>query len=666
MRHTMKAVPTPIGDRREFVMSDASIDRAGDVIEPAGWDLSSFHSEDRRNPIALFNHNPNQVVGSWADVRVAGNRLVGCFVPAAPGTSELADSVRKLVEQDILRAVSVGFEPIEKEPLNEKAHPHYGPFRFKRASLLECSIVSVPANPRAVAIAKSLNLSPEILSVAFGEHAGTGRSETTAIGKHAVMKSSSERSMTMNTLSERIEHTQGELNILRDRVVAGGAELSIDELADLNGQIDQHARNLQVLKDTEARTGAMTITGTAMAPYTPPASNVINLKPAVSAPAIIRKPLGEPDVSRTELMSRAAAMALLAHAQRIPIEVACQRVGGVYDHEITKAACNVYCKAASAPALTTVTGWAAELAASRLIAPLVTQLTPSSVYNPLSSLGLRLAFGRNGSISIPTMDATPTIAGSFVGEGAPIPVRQGHFSSVTLVPKKMACISAWSREMDEHSTPAIQPLIERKISLDTSVSIDSVLLDTNPATTIRPAGLRNGISGLTPTAGGGFNALVGDLGKLVGTIVTATNGNIRNLVFLMNPKEGLAISLIQPSGTVGLLPFREEIANNRLIGYQVIQSGTVPAGTVIAIDAADYVSVEGDNPRFEVSDQATLHMEDTNPVQIGTVGTPAVVAAPAQSLFQTDSMALRMILPLNWTLSRTGTLAWMAAVTWSP
>ena len=92
-------------------------------------------------------------------------------------------------------------------------------------------------------------------------------------------------------------------------------------------------------------------------------------------------------------------------------------------------------------------------------------------------------------------------------------------------------------------------------------------------------------------------------------------------------------------------------------------SGTVPAGTVIVIDAADFVSVS-EGPRFEISDQATLHMEDTAPTDISTAGTPAVVAFPAKSMFQTDSMALRLIMPMNWVFRRTGTVAWVAGVTW--
>jgi hypothetical protein len=85
---------------------------------------------------------------------------------------------------------------------------------------------------------------------------------------------------------------------------------------------------------------------------------------------------------------------------------------------------------------------------------------------------------------------------------------------------------------------------------------------------------------------------------------------------------------------------------------------------VILLDADDFVSVEGDAPRFDVSDQATLHLDDTTPLAIGTAGSPNTVAAPVRSLFQTDSMALRMIMPMNWTLRRTGTVAWTQSVTW--
>jgi HK97 family phage major capsid protein len=281
----------------------------------------------------------------------------------------------------------------------------------------------------------------------------------------------------------------------------------------------------------------------------------------------------------------------------------------------------------------------------------------------LSGAGLSLTFGRNGKIVIPTRARTPTIAGSFVGEGLPIPVRQGLFTSQTLTPKKMGVITTWTREIDEHSVPAIEGLLRDAIQMDTAVSLDAVLLDANAATTVRPPGILNGVSGLTPTAGGGFNALVGDIKQLTNALLTGTLGNIRNPVWLMNPAQVNSIGLVAAPGA-GVFPFRDEIGRGTLGGWPVIDSGTVPINTVIVVDAADFVSVSGDAPRFEISDQATLHMEDTTPTDISTAGTPAVVAFPAKSMFQTDSMALRLILPINWCLRRTGVVAWVAGVTW--
>jgi hypothetical protein len=138
-------------------------------------------------------------------------------------------------------------------------------------------------------------------------------------------------------------------------------------------------------------------------------------------------------------------------------------------------------------------------------------------------------------------------------------------------------------------------------------------------------------------------------------------GNIRNPVWLMNPTDVLRVGLSQAT-TTGIFPFRDEIARGTLVNIPIIDSVTVPPKTMILIDAADFVVVGGEAPRMEMSDQATLHMEDTNPTDL--VASPSTVAAPQRSLFQTDSLALRMIMPLNWTQRRAGTVAFVSGVTW--
>jgi HK97 family phage prohead protease len=149
------------GDPLTFVLSDATKDRMGDVIEPKGWQLENF----KQNPMALFNHNSSFPIGRWEDVKVQGERLVGKLKLAARGTSDRIDEIISLVEQGILRAVSVGFAPIERKALDD------GGVRFLKQELLETSLVSIPANPAAVQLAKSLHVSDVTMGIVFGKHA---------------------------------------------------------------------------------------------------------------------------------------------------------------------------------------------------------------------------------------------------------------------------------------------------------------------------------------------------------------------------------------------------------------------------------------------------------------------------------------------------------------
>lgn len=135
----------------EFIMSDESVDRVGDVIEAKGWDIEQF----KANPIALYGHSHDKVIGTWENVRVVGKKLIGRLKLAAEGTSAEIDTIRKLVEQRILRAVSVGFQPLDADPIKET-----GGYRFKKQILHECSLVAVPANSNALAIAKALGADP--------------------------------------------------------------------------------------------------------------------------------------------------------------------------------------------------------------------------------------------------------------------------------------------------------------------------------------------------------------------------------------------------------------------------------------------------------------------------------------------------------------------------
>src|SRR4051812_29647472 len=87
----------------KFLLSDATPDRYGDVVEASGWDLKEF----KTNPIALLNHDPDFPIGKWTDIRIEGGRLMGHLSLAPQGTSARIDEVRKLIFARVLCACSV-------------------------------------------------------------------------------------------------------------------------------------------------------------------------------------------------------------------------------------------------------------------------------------------------------------------------------------------------------------------------------------------------------------------------------------------------------------------------------------------------------------------------------------------------------------------------------
>jgi hypothetical protein len=217
-------------------------------------------------------------------------------------------------------------------------------------------------------------------------------------------------------------------------------------------------------------------------------------------------------------------------------------------------------------------------------------------------------------------------------------------------------ISEFTKELDLHSTPAIEGVVRTAITTDTTAAIDAVLVDAVAADTIRPAGLlaaANTPGSLTPSAAtASYDKMVADLKAMIGYIVG--NGGGRNLVLLVNPAQALSLQWV--TLTDGSFPF-DSVTSGELRGLITVTSASVPAGKPIMLDAADFASVTADVPEFDVSDVATIHEEDTTPLPISGTGAPNTVAAPIRSLWQTYSIGIRMILPMNWAMLRTGMVA---------
>jgi HK97 family phage major capsid protein len=544
--------------------------------------------------------------------------------------------------------------------------------------LVECSLVAVPANPNALAVIKSLGISPQTQKLIFAKHGNRDRFRRRGLaGKHAEnSRSTKGKGSAMSSLAQRITRLEEQLIASRDSLQehldhiddSNVSDADMQKTSDLNSTIAQLEKTRAALVESEKALGQTADNGNGTG------GNRALALPERSRPgpgtnyalndstALTHRQGTKKDLGAVDYLVRAATVAYFTKTTgRLAPEVR-QKIYG--DDEPTQQACDLLLRAASAPALMTVTGWAAELV-HQIYTDFLELLLPKAILARLAARGLTLNFGQAGRIIIPTRQRTPTLAGSFVGEGMAIPVRQGAFSSQTLTPKKVAVITVWSREMNDHSIPAIEGLLREAVQVDTSIAIDTVLLDANPATTIRPPGLLNGLTPLTPTsiANGALAALTGDLKLLTQALATGTYGNIRDPVFITNPADIIAASLTSAANT-GIFPFRDEIARGTLANIPLIDSVTIAQHQMLLVDAADFVVVGGEAPRLEISDQATLHMEDTAPTDLVS-GSPGVVATPQRSLFQTDSLALRLVMPLNWLQRRAGTIVSMSGTTWS-
>ncbi len=266
-------------DPYEFVMSTASVDRMGDIVEQ-DWKLSAF----RKNPIALWNHNSGQPIGRWEKVRVEAGKLVGRLKLAEAGTSELIDTLRSLVQQRILKAVSVGFKPGDYEPLDEK--DPWGGLRLMKNELFECSLVSVPANAEALSVAKALTgrsipdvISDETVALDLGRKAAEQLGLKSRVGDNNPDTLTRPKRKSIMSLNDKIAAKTEEVAKLRASLTEATMRLGLDdgaedesvsvEITELTGEVDKAQGELDILLKAEKSLAAAAIERTGQKDDTP-------------------------------------------------------------------------------------------------------------------------------------------------------------------------------------------------------------------------------------------------------------------------------------------------------------------------------------------------------------------------------------------------------------
>lgn len=139
-----------------FIASTPIVDRYGDIIEQAGWNLDFYH----KNPVCLWGHDSrNLPVARSVKCEVINGQLVNFMQFATADVWDFADRVYRMVLGGFLSTVSVGFIPISFEWIMADPDPETGyqritGRRYTSSELLETSVVNVPANPDCLVVGR--------------------------------------------------------------------------------------------------------------------------------------------------------------------------------------------------------------------------------------------------------------------------------------------------------------------------------------------------------------------------------------------------------------------------------------------------------------------------------------------------------------------------------
>ena len=230
------------------------------------------------------------------------------------------------------------------------------------------------------------------------------------------------------------------------------------------------------------------------------------------------------------------------------------------------------------------------------------------------------------------MASLPVVQPVFVGEGQPAPNLQSNFKTTVLGPAcKILLLGAVTAELENATPETASAVIGRVLADVANRGIDATAFGTAAADTVTPAGLLHGVSP-TNAAAAGLDAMAEDLGNLTGAI-GAAGIDPSSAVFVCGPREAIIIKAkVSPK-----------------FDYPVLMTLGLPAKSVACFAPAGVVSGYQDALQIEASKEPAYHFEDTAPTDISTA--PGVAAAPVKSMFQTDTISIRVRAHCAWAVA---------------
>lgn len=188
---------------KPFVLSDGTKKNShGFRIDLAGLMLERFNS----NPVMLYMHDPNQLIGQWENLKVENNKLIAD--PDFDLEDEDAKKIAGKVERGYLKGASLGIVVLDMKEID-------GEYVATKSELIEASVVPVPSDAGAIRL--------------YDEN----RNELTFEEVKLKYESTNPTKTTMDEKDQKIQELQRQITEKENEIVALKAKVAAAEKAEV-------------------------------------------------------------------------------------------------------------------------------------------------------------------------------------------------------------------------------------------------------------------------------------------------------------------------------------------------------------------------------------------------------------------------------------------------
>lgn len=604
----------------EGVASTPSTDRMGDIVEPEGAEFTL--------PIPLlWQHRADQPIGHVvsATISKAGIKIRAQLAKVdEPGKlKDRLDEAWQSMRAKLVRGLSIGFDPTE----SARIEGTFG-FRFTKWSWLELSAVTIPANAEAsIHSIKSID-AQDLAASGKGQEPVTPKSA----GVSALVVRASKGAGTM-TYTERIQtfvDDRAASQARRDAIQAkasdegrGKDEAEREEFDTLTARIKSIDGELVDLRmmEAEQKAAAVPVNGqTQKAGSESRGGHVISVKSNLP-----------PGTGFTRYVMALAA----AKGSRLEAMQFAKR------WERDSPEVGMVLKAAVDAGTTTDATWAAPLVVyNNMASEFIELLRESTIIGRINGFR-RVPF----NVTMPRQTSGSTVG--WVGQGAPKPVSELAFDSVSLGMAKAAGIVVVSEELARSSAPSAEAVIRADLQAAITKFLDTQFIDPSVAavSNVSPAAVTNGASVIDAT---GLTAahLRADFAAAL-AVWTAADMSIAGGVVLMTETQAIRLGMVV--NAFGQAEFPGLTATGgTLFGLPVITSENIPAeggspagNRIILLKPSEIFMADEGGIAIDVSREASVQMNSTpdNPASASTVYT---------SFWQNNLVGIRAERFINW------------------